>query len=102
MVDAINNPHRRYLINDARVLTGREPKTAEMTNSVSGVSGRGGGPIPLVNDCATGTEGQLTVYNHWGGGATDAYTPSPTLRECNHRGVGGATDVYTPSPTLWE
>ena len=61
VVDASDNPRTRYLINDACVLAGRELKTTVMTN---GVSGRGGGPIPLVRGSAMGTEGQLTVYNH--------------------------------------
>ena len=52
VVDAISNPCTRYLINDACVLAGREPKTVTMTN---GVSGRGGGPIPLVSASAMGT-----------------------------------------------
>ena len=56
-VDTGDNPRTPYLINDACVLAGREPKTAAMTD---GVSGRGGG-------------------HQGGGGATDAYTPSPTL-----------------------
>ena len=52
-------------------------KTAEMTNVVSG---RGGGPIPLVSGSAMGTEGQLTVYNYQGGGCfTYSYNPRPTL-----------------------
>ena len=71
VVDTSDNPCRWYLINDACVLAGNELKTAAMTNSVSG---RGGGPIPLVSGSAMGTEGQ------WGC-ATDAYTPSPTLWE---------------------
>ena len=77
-VDTGDNPRTPYLINDACVLAGREPKTAAMTN---GVSGRGGGPIPLVSGSAMGTEEQLTVYNHRGGGATNAYTLSLTLWE---------------------
>ena len=80
VVDTRDNPCTWYLINYACVLAGRELKTATMTN---GVSGRGGGPIPLVSGSAMGIEGQLTVYNHQGGG-------------------GGATDAYTPRPTLWE
>ena len=43
VVDARDNPRMRYLMNDACILAGREPKTAATTN---GVSGRGGGPIP--------------------------------------------------------
>ena len=77
-VDTGDNPRTPYLINDACVLAGREPKMAAMTN---GVSGRGGGPIPLVSGSAMGTEEQLTVYNHRGGGATNAYTLSLTLWE---------------------
>ena len=80
MVDTSNNPCTWYLINDACVLEWRELKTAAMTD---GCNGRGGGPLPLVSRSAMGTEGQLTVYNHLGGG-------------------GGATDAYTPRPTLWE
>ena len=80
VMDARNNPRTRYLINNARILAGRKSKMAAMNN---GISGRGGGKIPLVSGRTMGTEGQLTVYNHWGG-------------------RGGATSVYTPIPTLWE
>ena len=76
-VDNINNIRTRYLINDASILVEKEPRTAAMTD---GVSGRGGGPIPLVSGCAIGTKGKLTVYNQQeGGGATNAYTPMSNL-----------------------
>ena len=58
MVDTIDNPCTGYLMNDAYVLAGRELKTEATTNDVSG---RGGGPIPLVSGSAMGTEGQLRV-----------------------------------------
>ena len=58
VVDASNNSRMWYLINDTCVLAGREPKMAAMAN---GVSGRGGGPLPLVSGSAMGTDGQLTV-----------------------------------------
>ena len=63
VVDTSDNPCTWYMINNACIMAGRELKTAEMTNSVSS---KGGGPIPLVNGSAIGTEGQLTVYNHQG------------------------------------
>ena len=53
VVDTSDNPCTWYLINDACVLAGRELKMATMTN---GVSGRGGGPIPLVSGRAMVTE----------------------------------------------
>ena len=56
VVDARDNPRTRYLINGACVLAGRDPKSAAMTN---GVSGRGGGPTLLVRCSAMGTEGHL-------------------------------------------
>ena len=56
VVDTSDNPCTWYLIKDACVLAGRELKTAAMTN---GISGRGGGPIPLVSGSAMGTKGQL-------------------------------------------
>ena len=62
MLDTRNNPHKMYPTNNACVLAEKEPKTAAMTN------GSGGVPTPMVNNSAIGTEGQLTVYNHWGGG----------------------------------
>ena len=65
VLDASNNPRTRYLINDACVLVGRKPKTADMTN---GVSDRGGVPIPMLSCSAMDTKGQLTVYNHRRGG----------------------------------
>ena len=68
MVDARDNPRTQYLINGACVLAGREPKSVAMTN---GVSGRGGGPIPLVSGSAMGTEAKLMEYNHWGKGCKD-------------------------------
>ena len=74
VVDARKNPRTQYLINDACVQAGRELKTAAMTN---GVSGRGVGPIPLVSGSAMGTEGQLTVYNHRGGGCYRCLYPKP-------------------------
>ena len=58
VVETINNPRMRYLINYACVLEEREPKTVAMTN---GVSDRGGGLIPLVSGNRMGTEGQLSV-----------------------------------------
>ena len=79
VVDASDNPRTRYLINNACVLAGSEPKTTSMSNSVSD---RGGGTILLMSGSAIGTKGQLTVYNHQGG--------------------GGATNEYTPRTTLWE
>ena len=78
VVDTSDNTRMWYLINGACVLEGREPKKASITN---GVSDRGGGPIPLARVSAMGTEGKLTVYNHQGGGSTDAYTPRLTLWE---------------------
>ena len=42
VVDAINNPCTRYLINNACVLEEKETKTMAMTN---GISGSGRGPI---------------------------------------------------------
>ena len=80
VVDTRDNPCTWYLINEACVLAGRELKTAAMTN---GVNGRGGIPIPLVSGSAMSTGGQLKVYSHQGEGR-------------------GATDAYTPRPTLWE
>ena len=74
VVDTKDNPCAWYLINDACVLTGRELKTAAMTNSVSG---RAGVPIPLVSGSAMGTEGQLTVYNHQRGGGGGLPMPIP-------------------------
>ena len=74
VMDAINNPRTHYLINDACVMEGGEPKMAEMTN---GVSGRGGGPIPLVSGSAMGIKGQLTVYNHSEGGGGVIPMPLP-------------------------
>ena len=65
VVDAIDNPCTQDLMNNACVLEGREPKTAEMTNVVSA---RGGGPIPLVSVIAMGIKGKIMVYNHRGGG----------------------------------
>ena len=61
VVDTSDNPRKMYLINNICVLAEKEPKTAAMTN------GSGGVPTPMVNNSAIGTEGQLTVYNHWGG-----------------------------------
>ena len=58
VVDARNNPCMLYLVKDTCIMAGREPKTAEMTN---GVSGTEGGPIPLVSGSAMGTEGKLTI-----------------------------------------
>ena len=74
VVDTRDNTCTWYLINDACVLAGNELKTAAMTN---GVSGRGGGPILLVRGNAMGTEGQLTVYNHQGGGGEVLTMPIP-------------------------
>ena len=54
VVDTSDNPCTWYLINDVYVLAGRDLKMAEMTN---GVSGRGGGPIPLASGSTMGTEG---------------------------------------------
>ena len=54
VVDSSDNPRTRYLINDACVLAGREPKTSPMTNYVSG---RRWGPIPLVKSSSMVTEG---------------------------------------------
>ena len=68
MVDARDNPRTQYLINGACVLAGREPKSAAMTN---GVSGRGVVPIPLVSGSAMGTEAKLMEYPHWGKGCKD-------------------------------
>ena len=65
VVDARNNLCTWYLINDDYVLAGREPKTAAMTN---GVSGRVEGTILLLSGSAMGTKGKLTVYNHQRGG----------------------------------
>ena len=64
MAETRNNPRKRYLINFACILTERDPKTAATNN---GVSSRGGVPIPLVSGSAMVTEGQLKVYNYWGG-----------------------------------
>ena len=60
-VDTIDTPHTWYLINDTCVMAERETKTVAMTN---GVSGRRGGPMPMVSGSVMGTKGQLTVYNH--------------------------------------
>ena len=65
VVDASDNPRTRYLINNACVLAGSEPKTTAMNNSVSD---RGGGTILPMSGSAIGTKGQLAVYNHQGGG----------------------------------
>ena len=81
VVDTIDNPRMWHLINDACVLTEREPKMAEITKVVSG---RGWDPVLLVSGRATVTEGELTVYNNQGargGSDTNAYTPGSTLRE---------------------
>ena len=52
------HPRTQYLIN-------RETKTLAMTNGVRG-RGRRGGQILLVSGIAMGTEGKITVCNHWG------------------------------------
>ena len=79
VVDTSNNPHTRYLFDNACVLAERDSKTAEMTK---GVSGRRGGTIPLVSGSDMDTERILTVYNQQcGGGDTNAYTPISNLRK---------------------
>ena len=40
VADASDNPCTQYLINDACILEGREPKTAAMTNGRGGVQSR--------------------------------------------------------------
>ena len=62
-VDTGDNPRTPYLINDACVLAGREPKTAAMTD---GVSGRGGGhhlmrPVLDLSDFLGGGGGVLLM-----------------------------------------
>ena len=63
VVDTNDNPHTRYLINNACVLAKREPKLAAMTNSVSS---SGGGPILLVSGSVMGTESHVMLYNQLG------------------------------------
>ena len=46
VVDAINNPHTQYLINNVYVLVERETESAAMTN---GISRMGGVPILMVS-----------------------------------------------------
>ena len=79
VVDTSDNPCTQYLINDSCVLAGRELETAAITN---GVSGRGGGPILLVSGSAMVTEGELTVYNHQGGGGGVLPMPIPQDQPC--------------------
>ena len=68
-----NNTHTQYLINGACVLVNMDPKIAAMTNVVSG---RGGGPIPLVSGSAMGIKGKRTVYTT-GKGRVRGVIPMP-------------------------
>ena len=58
MVDTSDNPPTLYLMNNACVQEERDTKTAEMTNSVSGM---GRGPIPMVRGSDMVTKGKLRV-----------------------------------------
>ena len=72
-----------YPINNACVLAEKEPKTAEMTNSVSS---RGRGPILLVRGSAMVTERKFTVYSHWGrGGGVPMPIPQDQPYESENR-----------------
>jgi adenylyltransferase and sulfurtransferase len=71
VVDCSDNPHTRYLVNDACVLANK----------------------PLVSASAVGFEGQLTVYNHQGGPCYRCLYPSfaasTSARSCSDAGVLG-------------
>jgi len=71
VIDASDNPHTRYTINDACVISGK----------------------PLVSGSAMGLEGQLTVYNFNGGPCYRCLYPKPNqkegLKSCSDNGVLG-------------
>ena len=71
VVDACDNPQTRYLVNDACILSKK----------------------PLISGSAMGTEGQLTVYGHNGGGCYRCLYPkaNPTdgCKSCSDNGVLG-------------